>query len=80
MAVEVGPLFCVCKTPYDANGPSIVECHVCLDWFHYGCVGYEECTGDFKCPECLSACSRILIISEISLYQYCILYVIVYYM
>jgi len=51
-----GVLFCVCKKAYneaDDNG-TLVECTLCENWYHDGCVGLDSSVTptDWLCPTC----------------------------
>ena len=48
-------LYCTCQKEWDASKP-MLQCDVCLTWYHYECVGvnvpYEDAT--YTCPTCCS--------------------------
>ncbi|XP_078524241.1 lysine-specific demethylase 7A [Lissotriton helveticus] len=55
MAGAAVPVYCVCRQPYDVSR-FMIECDICKDWFHGGCVGVEEhYAADidlYHCPNC----------------------------
>ena len=38
---EKWPKYCICESPYCPDLPYI-QCDLCDNWFHYGCVNLEE--------------------------------------
>ncbi|XP_055882880.1 lysine-specific demethylase 7A-like isoform X1 [Biomphalaria glabrata] len=55
MASENDPVYCLCRMPYDETR-FMIECDVCKDWFHGGCVGVQEHQAAdieiYHCPSC----------------------------
>ncbi|XP_069484923.1 lysine-specific demethylase 7A [Ambystoma mexicanum] len=55
MAGVAVPVYCVCRQPYDVSR-FMIECDICKDWFHGGCVGIEEHHAAdidlYHCPNC----------------------------
>ncbi|XP_041347850.1 histone lysine demethylase PHF8-like isoform X2 [Gigantopelta aegis] len=48
-------VYCLCRLPYDETR-FMIECDVCKDWFHGGCVGVQEHQASdieiYHCPNC----------------------------
>ncbi|CAL1539070.1 unnamed protein product [Lymnaea stagnalis] len=55
MAAEDDPVYCLCRLPYDETR-FMIECDVCKDWFHGGCVNIQEHQAAdieiYHCPNC----------------------------
>ena len=47
--------FCLCKQTNNPEKP-MVQCRMCLDWFHYDCVNFSGTPKSrrrtFECPRC----------------------------
>lgn len=35
-------LFCVCQQKYDPDGPDMVACDKCSEWYHWECIGIDS--------------------------------------
>ncbi|KAK0429032.1 hypothetical protein QR680_011144 [Steinernema hermaphroditum] len=47
-------LYCLCQKP--AAGRKMVMCDLCLEWYHFKCVGFDSEMGNnefFHCPRCI---------------------------
>ncbi|KAH9496308.1 Lysine-specific demethylase 7A [Bulinus truncatus] len=55
MAAENDTVYCLCRLPYDETR-FMIECDICKDWFHGGCVGVQEHQAAdieiYHCPNC----------------------------
>ncbi|XP_059160163.1 lysine-specific demethylase 7A-like isoform X2 [Physella acuta] len=55
MASDEDPVYCLCRLPYDETR-FMIECDVCKDWFHGGCVDVQEHQAAdieiYHCPNC----------------------------
>ncbi|KAM8909517.1 lysine-specific demethylase 7A isoform 2-T2 [Spinachia spinachia] len=53
--MAAAPLYCVCRQSYDFSR-FMIECDICKDWFHGGCVQVEEHHAVdidvYHCPNC----------------------------
>uniref|UniRef100_A0AAQ4NZX3 Lysine-specific demethylase 7A n=1 Tax=Gasterosteus aculeatus aculeatus TaxID=481459 RepID=A0AAQ4NZX3_GASAC len=53
--MAAAPLYCVCRQSYDVSR-FMIECDICKDWFHGGCVQVEEHHAVdidvYHCPNC----------------------------
>ena len=51
--VPLDELYCVCRSPWDPNGLSMLACDGCNHWFHLNCVGLKDApTGQWLCETC----------------------------
>ncbi|KAL2315252.1 Multi-copy suppressor-Chk1 [Schizosaccharomyces pombe] len=50
-------VICLCRQPF-AISDGTVQCHNCLEWFHYECVGLSSdivsTLSNYACPDCCS--------------------------
>lgn len=48
------PIYCVCKSPYDALNP-MISCDSCSEWYHFSCIGLRanaKQTSQYICDRC----------------------------
>ena len=57
---EEEPIYCVCRMPYDKNCVDMIQCSMCMVWYHSSCVKIVN-VKDFKNKEWLCVkCNDII--------------------